>query len=128
MAKVKLEANTQDAQKKIQKLRQEIDKLDKQVKSPKKYNLQTKGLGVGSMAGGLGLGGRAMGMTVAAGSAIGGLAATALTKLVNVLGSAIPALLKFGLGIDNVNGLMEKWSHALESYSNAPQKALERAM
>ena len=128
MAKVELKANTQDAQKKIQKLRQEIDKLDKQVKSPKKYNLQTKGLGVGSMAGGLGLGGRAMGMTVAAGSAIGGLAATALTKLVGVLSAAIPALLKFGLGIDNVNGLMKKWSGALESYSNAPEKALDRAM
>ena len=127
MANVDIKANTSDAQKKIKKLKEDIEKLDKQIKSPKKYNLQTKGLNVGSIAGGAGLGSRAMGMAVAGGSMVGGLAATALSKLVNVLSAAIPALLKFGLGIDNVNGLMKKWSSSLDAYSNAPERALSNA-
>lgn len=126
MANVEIKANTQDAQRKIKQLRQDIDKLDKQIKTPKKYNLQTKGVG-GSLAGNAGIGGMAMGMAVAGGSMFGGIAAAAFSKLVNVLSAAIPALLKFGLGIDNVNGLMQKWSGALEAYSNAPEKALQHA-
>ena len=108
-------------------MRQDIDRLDKQIKSPKKFNLQTKGFNTGSIAGGAGLGSRAMGMAVAGGSALGGLAAGALSKLVNVLSAAVPALLKFGLGIDNVNGLMKKWSGTLDTYSNAPERAMTNA-
>lgn len=126
MANVEIKANTQDAQKKIKQLRQDIDKLDKQIKAPKKYNLQTKGIG-GSLAGNAGIGGRAMGMAVAGGSFVGSVAASAFSKLVQVLSTAIPAVLKFGLGIDNATGLMSKWGKALEAYSNAPEHALQRA-
>ena len=127
MAEVKLTANTSDAQRKIKQLKQDIDKLDKQVKAPKKYNLQTKGFNTTSVAGGAGLSSKSMGMAVAGGSMLGGIAASAFSKLVNVLSAAVPALLKFGLGIDNVNGLMKKWGNALEAYSNAPERALSHA-
>ena len=55
MANVDIKANTQDAQKKIRQLKQDIEKLDKQIKNPRKYNLQTKGLNAGSFSGGAGL-------------------------------------------------------------------------
>lgn len=127
MANVDIKANTQDAQKKIRQLKQDIEKLDKQIKNPRKYNLQTKGINAGSISGGAGLTSRAMGMAVAGGSMLGGLASRALDKLIGVLSAAVPALLKFGLGIENVNGLMTKWKGALEAYSNTPEKALSNA-
>lgn len=127
MAVVSIKGDTKDAEKKIKALKQDIDKLDQSARKPKKVNVQTKGIGTSGISGQAGLGSKAMGMAVAGGSLMGGLAATAIQKLVNVLSAAIPALLKFGLGIDNVTGSMSKWSKALEAYTNAPEHALQRA-
>ena len=127
MAVVSIKGDTKDAEKKIKALKQDIDNLDKAARKPKKVNVQTKAIGTSGISAQAGLSSKALGMAVAGGTMVGGLAASALTKLVNVLSSAIPALLKFGLGIDNVTGLMSKWGKALEAYSNAPEHALQRA-
>lgn len=128
MAVVSIKGDTRDAQRKIKALRQDIDNLDKAAKKPKKVNMQTKGISTGSIAASAGMiGSKTMGMAVAGGSFIGSVAASAFSKLVEVLSTAIPAVLKFGLGIDNVTGLMNKWSKALDAYSNAPAEAMKRA-
>ena len=127
MAVVSIKGDTKDAEKKIKALKQDIDNLDKAARKPKKVNVQTKAIGTSGISAHAGLGSMSLGMAVAGGTMVGGLAASALTKLVNVLSGAIPALLKFGLGIDNVTGLMSKWGKALEAYSNAPEHALQRA-
>lgn len=136
-AEVKITANTRDAQQKIQKLRHEVDQLDRQVKKPKKVNIITNGVSGGSGAfGRIGGGMRNLGSMVKAGAkgiglaastAVGTFIGSAIGEVVSALMAFSPAILRASTGLSGVGMRLKKFMTVLEAYGHPEEEALNRA-
>ena len=130
MAVIKLTANTRDAQQKVQKLRKDVERLDREAKKPKKVNIQGKSvLGkIGGAIGGVGAGAIAKGNLIA--DAIKG-----------VLKQYIPAVARLGAGllgealglkelekaVTRVTPKVRNLVDVIETFGNPAEEALNRA-
>lgn len=130
MAEVKLTGNTRDAQQKIQKLRREVQQLDREAKKPKNVNVQGKGF-FGKM------GGTMKGGTSALAVAGGNI----ISQIIQGMLTYIPALVRLGggllgksLGLHELERAVTKVTPkirnlvaAIETFSNPGEEALTRA-
>lgn len=135
MATVKIKGDTSDAQNKVQRLRKEVERLDREARKPKKINIQgqvQQGV-MGKMRDGLGK------MGVAIGTATGNLITAAVKQVINY----IPAIGRLGgssqtaadwFGIDDFERRMVRLGprlrrvfEGLEIFGNPGQEALSRA-
>lgn len=131
MAVVKIKGDTKDAQSKVQRLRKEVEKLDKET--PKKITIQGQQGLMGKMNAGLGK------MGVAIGTAAGNLITAAIHQVINY----IPAIGRIGgtsktmsdwLGIEDFEQRMVRLGprlrrvfEGLEIFGNPGEEALKRA-
>lgn len=128
-AEVKLTANTRDAQQKIQRLRKEVDKLDKEAKKPKTINVRSNGK-IGGTSGG-------------SGSGIGSIASGNLIAdaIKSFLKQYIPAVVRLGGGllgksfgleeleksITRITPKIRSLFDALDTFGRPGEEALSRA-
>lgn len=133
MATVKIKGDTADAQNKVQKLRKEVERLDREAKKPKKITIQGQQGLMGKMQAGLGK------MGVAIGTATGNLITAAIKQVINY----IPAIGRLGgssktaadwFGIDDFERRMVELGprlrrvfEGLEIFGNPGEEALNRA-
>lgn len=127
MAVIKLTANTRDAQQKVQKLRKDVERLDREAKKPKKINVQGKSV-LGKIGGTMG-----NALSVAGGNI--------MSDILKGMMRYIPAVVRVGSGIlGKALGLKELETAvtritpkirnlvtALEAYGSPGEEALERA-
>ena len=133
MATVKIKGDTADAQNKVQKLRKEVERLDREAKKPKKITIQGQQGLMGKMQAGLGK------MGVAIGTATGNLITAAIKQVINY----IPSIGRLGgssktaadwFGIDDFERRMVQLGprlrrvfEGLEIFGNPGEEALNRA-
>ena len=129
-AEVKIKGNTRDAQQKVQKLRREVERLDREARKPKKVNIQGKSV--------LGKIGGAMGGVGAGAIAKGNLIADAIK---GVLKQYIPAVARLGAGllgealglkelekaVTRVTPKVRNLVDVIETFGNPAEEALSRA-
>lgn len=137
MAEIKLTANTRDAQQKVQKLRRDVDQLDRQCRKPKRITI-TGGLsgGLSGLASGKSGGIRnlgtmvksgAKGIGLAASTAVGTFIGSAIGEVVSALMAFSPAILRATSGITGVGMRLKKFMTVLETYGHPQEEALKRA-
>lgn len=137
MAEIKLTANTRDAQQKVQKLRRDVDNLDRQCRKPKRITI-TGGLsgGLSGLASGKSGGIRnlgtmvksgAKGIGLAASTAVGTFIGSAIGEVVSALMAFSPAILRATSGITGVGMRLKKFMTVLETYGHPQEEALKRA-
>lgn len=137
MAEIRLTANTRDAQSKVQKLRRDVDQLDRQCRKPKRITI-TGGLsgGLGGLASGRTGGIRnlgtmvksgAKGIGLAASTAVGTFIGSAIGEVVSALMAFSPAILRATSGITGVGMRLKKFMTVLEAYGHPQEEALKRA-
>lgn len=128
MAKVKITGDTRDAQQKIQKLRKDVDKLDRDCKKPKKVTIKGDNK-LGNLIKG-----------TAIGTALGNLGSRAMGSMIDFIKTNGPAITRLiGQMIESgttkgMDGAMiklgQKWRMFFESlsvYGNPGPEALQRA-
>lgn len=123
-ATVKIKGDTKDAQSKLQQLRKEVERLDKETKKPKRVNVQTsKGIQVtGNRVGGMGTG-----MATFLGSAAGNMASNALQSVISAVIRFAPAITRATTGLSGFGMKLQKFMTALEIYGHPEEEALSRA-
>lgn len=126
MAKVKITGDTKDAQQKVQKLRKEVERLDKEAKKPKKVTVATSGVQQGRLSK----------WGQAGATAIGTMAGNMWVQLVQALINYAPAalrLLEAGIsdgaqqGVVKAGAALRRLFAGIEVYGNPAQEALSRA-
>jgi hypothetical protein len=130
MAKVKITGDTSDAQNKVRKLRQEVDRLDKQCRKPKKINVTGNVRGSGTS---VGVGRIGSAMSVAGGNIISQI----FGQLVQYVGAAARAnimIIGRSLGLkeleksfDRVMPKLRSFTELLQTFGAPGETALERA-
>ena len=129
MAKVKITGDTKDAQRKIQQLRKEVDKLDKEAKKPKKVNVQG-GKGIGGIGAKGGIGGA---LSVAGGNIISMVMKEllkyipAVTRLSSGILSEFLGLKELEKAVTTVTPKVRNLVSAIEAFGDPQSLALERA-
>ena len=127
MAQVKITANTRDAQQKVQKLRKEVERLDRDAKKPKKVNVQGKSV-LGKIGGGVG-----SALSVAGGNIMSQIIQgmmryiPAVTRVsAGLLGKAL-GLKELETAVTRVTPKIRNLVTAIEAYGSPGEEALERA-
>lgn len=129
MAKVKITGDTKDAQQKVQKLRKEVERLDKEAKKPKKVTVTTGGV-TGGVQGRLSKWGHA------GATAMGTLAGNIWTQAIQAIITYAPAvgrLLGAGIsdgaqqGVVKAGAALRRLFAGIEVYGNPASEALSRA-
>lgn len=130
MAKVKITGDTKDAQQKVQKLRKEVERLDKEAKKPKKVTVTTGGVTGGVQQGRLSKWGHA------GATAMGTLAGNIWTQAIQAIITYAPAvgrLLGAGIsdgaqqGVVKAGAALRRLFAGIEVYGNPASEALSRA-
>jgi hypothetical protein len=140
-ATVKIKGDVQDAQNKIKKLRQEVDRLEREARKPKKVNVQTPSIMsafTSSFAGSSGaaknaahygslirMGGKGIGL--AASTAVGTFLGSAIGEVVSALKAFAPAILRASTGVTNVGMRLKKFMTVIETYSHPQDESVRRA-
>lgn len=131
-AKVQIKGDTKDAQQKIQRLRKEVEKLDREAKKPKKVTVQGN-----NRLGGMGIG-KGIGAGIGAGAVAGG---NLITEIIKGLARVAPGLWKiqamilgkmFGLreldkAVTKVTPKIRNLATIMETLGAPGETALERA-
>lgn len=121
---VKITGDTRDAQQKIQKLRKEVEILDKEAKKPKKVNVQqAKGI---SVTGNGKIGNMGTGMATFLGSAAGNMASNALQSVLSAAIRFAPAITRATTGLSGFGMKLQKFMTALEIYGHPEEEAMAR--
>lgn len=130
-AEVKITANTRDAQQKIQKLKKEVDNLDKIAKKPKTINVK----GNGKLGSAIGAAGSAIGAgAVAKGNLIADAIKGFLKQYIPSVARLSAGLLGKGFGLQELERAVTRITpkfrslfDALETFGNPGTEALDRA-
>lgn len=130
-AEVKITANTRDAQQKIQRLKKEVDNLDKLAKKPKTINVK----GNGKLGSAIGAAGSAIGAgAVAKGNLIADAIKGFLKQYIPSVARLSAGLLGKGFGLQELERAVTRITpkirslfDALETFGNPGTEALDRA-
>lgn len=130
-AEVKITANTRDAQQKIQKLKKEVDNLDKLAKKPKTINVK----GNGKLGSAIGAAGSAIGAgAVAKGNLIADAIKGFLKQYIPSVARLSAGLLGKGFGLQELERAVTRITpklrslfDALDTFGNPGVEALDRA-
>ena len=130
-AEVKITANTRDAQQKIQRLKKEVDNLDKLAKKPKTINVK----GNGKLGGVAGAAGSAFGAgAVATGNLIADAVKGFIKQYIPAVARLSAGLLGKGFGLQELERAVTRITpkfrslmDALDTFGNPGTEALDRA-
>lgn len=130
-AEVKITANTRDAQQKIQRLKKEVDNLDKAAKKPKTINVK----GNGKLGGVAGAAGSAIGAgAVATGNLIADAIKGFIKQYIPSVARLSAGLLGKGFGLQELERAVTRITpkfrslmDALDTFGNPGTEALDRA-